>query len=539
MLALEGFWPVRTLRRPWAALFLSISTMLTWLWLGGGVGLAAGKGEGLERIPPRPLREFRGAWIATVANLDWPSKPGLTVAQQQSELLALFDKAVQLKLNVLILQVRPSCDAFYASDFEPWSEFLSGQMGKGPEPFYDPLSFAVREAHLRGLELHAWFNPFRVRTPNPKTGAATNYITQIRPQWVRSYGSQQWLDPGLKEVRDYSIKIIRDVVRRYDIDGVHLDDYFYPYPEKDSRGGLLEFPDETSWRSYQAAGGRLSKNDWRRRNVDNFVELLYQQIKAEKRWVKVGISPFGIWRPGNPRQIKGLDAYEHLFADSKKWLNLGWADYFAPQLYWSVEPAERSYPALLEWWASQNSKARHLWPGNDATKVGSTWPSSEIVKQVRLTRKQAGATGNVLWNMSSLMRNNGRLTDSLAKELYTQPALVPASPWLEERIPAKPKLRLDVSGTSSASHVAWSNTGPETVWLWLVQTRLKGKWSSIIVPGARTTSPTPSRHSPQFPEMIAVTGLGRCGSAGPTAVLDLKETKAPLADAKQQVSSSK
>ena len=244
-------------------------------------------------VPPQPAREFRGAWLVTVANKDWPSKPGLPVAEQKAELTGLLDRAVQLKLNAIIFQVRPSCDAMYASAIEPWSEYLTGTMGEAPQPFYDPLAFAIEEAHKRGLELHAWFNPFRALHPQGKSPVAPNHISRTHPEFVCQYGSQLWLDPGEPSVRAYVLRVILDVVRRYDVDGVQLDDYFYPYPEKDTSGRELAFPDEASWGKY-GLSSRLSRDDWRRANINWFVQGVYQNIKAAKPWVKFGISPFGI-----------------------------------------------------------------------------------------------------------------------------------------------------------------------------------------------------------------------------------------------------
>ena len=248
-------------------------------------------------------------------------------------------------------------------------------MGKAPEPFYDPLTFAVDQAHRRGLELHARFNPFRVRPPILKGGPAPNYIPRVHPEWICHYGSQLWLDPGLKAVRDYATQIILDVVKRYDIDGVHRDDYFYPYPEKKWTGQLLDFPDDGSWQGYLAHGGRLSRPDWRRKNVDDFVENLNHRIKAEKRWVKLGISPFGIWKLGSPPQVtKGLDAYEHLYADSRRWLTSGWVDYFVPQLYWGMDNADLSFSALLPWWANQNPSRGCFAPAMTSPKSAPNGP---------------------------------------------------------------------------------------------------------------------------------------------------------------------
>lgn len=488
-----------------------------------------GKGEPVEnplaRVPPRPLREMRGAWIATIANLDWPSKPGLTTEQQKAELIRMLDVAVQLKLNVLIFQVRPACDTFYNSSFEPWSEFLTGKQGKPPEPFYDPLTFAIDEAHRRGLELHAWFNPFRVRLPHPNAGMATNHITRKHPQWIRKHGSQLLLDPGLKAVRDYSTQVILDVVKRYDVDGVHLDDYFYPYPEKNGAGQLLDFPDQPSWRTYTAAGGKLSRPDWRRKNIDDFIEGLYRQIKSEKAWVKFGVSPFGIWKIGFPKELtKGLDAHDHLFADSRRWLMNGWLDYFAPQLYWGIEE-DQSYRSLLKWWSSQNAKPRLLTPGNNLTKVGTEWKSSEIVEQIRLTRLQPGTAGNLLYNMSSLLRNQEGLADRWLRNLYAQPALVPACPWLASGPPlAKPKVRLEQIHPKKRIKVSWSNTSNgKDVWLWFYQSRRQGKWTSNIFPGDQTSYLEAGAGLRDSPDLVAVTPIDRVGTAGSTAVLDVTQ----------------
>jgi len=231
--------------------------------------------------PPAPMREFRAAWVATVANIDWPSRKGLSTGEQKAELLAILDRAAHLKLNAVIFQVRPACDALYASEIEPWSEFLTGTMGKAPEPYYDPLSFAIEEAHKRGLELHAWFNPYRAGHPSAKSPVSPNHITKARPQLVRHYGKQVWLDPGEKEVQEYSLSVVMDVLRRYDIDGVHFDDYFYPYKELDRSGNEVDFPDDTSWKRFGATG-KLERDDWRRQNVDSFVQKVYDSIKATK-----------------------------------------------------------------------------------------------------------------------------------------------------------------------------------------------------------------------------------------------------------------
>jgi uncharacterized lipoprotein YddW (UPF0748 family) len=481
--------------------------------------------------PPAPLREFRAAWIATVANIDWPSRKGLTTAEQKAELIALLDRAAHLKLNAIIFQVRPACDALYPSEIEPWSEFLTGTMGKPPQPDYDPLTLAVEEAHKRGLELHAWFNPYRAGHPSAKSPVSPNHITKTRPQLVRHYGGQVWLDPGEKEVQEYSLSVVMDVVRRYDIDGVHFDDYFYPYKELDRSGNELPFPDDVSWKRY-GAGGKLERDDWRRENVNAFVEKVYTSIKATKPWVKFGISPFGIWRPDNPPQIKGFDAYSKLYADSRKWLMKGWVDYFAPQLYWPIASQEQSFPVLLKWWAQQNDKGRHLLPGLDVTRTvnlnpesnsqrnRTRWPEQEIVNQIRLCRKQSGVDGHILWNMKSLMRNQA-LDDALETQIYTQPALVPASSWLGNARPAKPTLTVaEASGTRL--RITWTignATGNEPKpSLWLVQARNARDWRTEILAGEKASA----TWTGDLPDVVAVSAVDRNGNVSAAAAINQK-----------------
>jgi uncharacterized lipoprotein YddW (UPF0748 family) len=460
------------------------------------------------------MREWRGAWIATVANIDWPSRKDLTTAEQKAELVALLDKAAALKLNAVIFQVRPACDALYASSLEPWSEYLTGRMGKPPEPFYDPLAFAIEEAHRRGLELHAWFNPYRARLLGSRSPAAENHISRTRPRLVREYGTYLWLDPGEKEVQDYSLSVVMDVVKRYDVDGVHFDDYFYPYKVKDASGQEADFPDDASWKR-SGAGSRLSRDDWRRQNVNVFIERVYGSIKAAKPWVKFGVSPFGIWRPGYPEQIKGYDAYGKLYADSRKWLANGWLDYFVPQLYWAIAPADQSFPVLLKWWGRQNSKARHVLAGMDTTKTRSRWKPEEIVNQIRISRNVRGVSGHVHWNMKALMRGSG-LTEALEAGAYQQPALVPVSGWLPRLRLGKPEL--NVSGGGSESRISWASGGDSRVWLWLLQTKSNGQWRAQVLPGATTGWPVAAS-----PEVISLRAVDRNGNTGPAVVVQRKK----------------
>ena len=363
-------------------------------------------------------QEFRGAWVASVHNLDWPSKTGLSEATQKSELRAILDRAAELKLNAILLQVRPASDALYSSTKEPWSQFLSGR--QGTPPGYDPLNFAISEAHARGIELHAWINPFRAAT-NTGASLAPNHVAKQHPDWVRRFGTQLWVDPGEPAAREYVLGVIADIVRRYDIDGVHIDDYFYPYPLK---RGDAHFPDDATWQRYGMQSG-MSRPDWRRENINDFVRSMYRTVKAAKPSVRVGISPFGIWRPGVPATIEAqLDAYGQLFGDSRKWLSEGWCDYLAPQLYWSIQPAKQSFPVLLDWWRAQ-SRGKAVWPGIATERIGSARPAREIVDQIALTRRGTSSAGHIHWSMKALMRNQGGINDLLRTGPYAEKAEPP------------------------------------------------------------------------------------------------------------------
>lgn len=494
-----------------AALIFSAATLLS---------LSPGRAVNYERsdmVPPRLVREFRGVWIATVANIDWPSESGLSTASQQQELLGILDRAVQLKLNAVIFQVRPACDAMYASSLEPWSEYLTGTMGRAPVPFYDPLAFALDQAHRRGLELHAWFNPYRALHKSHAGGVSPNHISRTRPQLVKRCGDYLWLDPGEREVQDYALSVVMDVVKRYDIDGVHFDDYFYP--DRGEAGADPDFPDNASWMKSGMAG-KMSRDDWRRGNVNAFIERVYNSIKAAKPWVKFGVSPHGIWRPGHPPQIKGFDSYARIYADSRKWLATGWVDYFAPQLYWPIESREQNFPLLLNWWAQQNLKSRHLWPGLAAYKA-EEWAPEEIPNQIRLARKQFGVTGCALFNASSLYHNQP-LMEKLKHELNTESALMPASPWLSTSRPANPVLSM--SGLARGQLRLWigeSSLDLPSRW-WLLQTCSDGKWTTEILPGATRIKVFDNAQ----PDVIAVTRIDRFGNASEATVLK-KQTSAP------------
>ncbi len=486
------------------------------------------------RLPP-VAREFRGVWVATVGNIDWPSAPGLPVAKQQDELLAIMDRAQSLRLNAVIFQVRPSGDALYVSALEPWSEYLTGRQGVAPAPAWDPLAFAIREAHARGLELHAWFNPYRAKDPTSKSMFAPLHIATRRSTLVKRYGRYYWMDPGADEVRRHTMKVVLDVVARYDIDAVHMDDYFYPYPERDARGKLIPFPDEDSYQKYRVGGGLLTLDAWRRRNVDLLVQALHTEIHALKPWVRFGISPFGIWRPGEPAGIQGFDAYESLYADARRWMREGWVDYMAPQLYWPIGAKAQSYPVLLKWWGEQNAYGRHVWPGNFTSRAGTRpdWPASEVVQQVRATRADRTATGNIHFSMRSLMKNQSGIADALSRQLYETTALVPASPWLPGTAPVAPVVSLSASGSAPSTvclSAAPRDTAASAPRWWVLRVKRADGWTTEVLPGVVRRWSLGMRIRA---ESVVVSGVDRTGREGAPVVVTARAGCESLTAARQ------
>jgi len=468
----------------------------------------------LSADPPAAKREFRGVWVATVANIDWPSRKGLSADEQKKELVALLDKFQALNFNAVVLQVRPMCDALYESKLEPWSEYLTGTQGKSPG--YDPLAFAVAEAHKRGLELHAWLNPYRAWTPTAKSTAASNHLTKARPDLAKEYGKHHWLNPTHPEVQKHSLAVMLDVVKRYDLDGLHMDDYFYPYPEKDEVGAEIPFPDDDTWATYQNEGGKLARDDWRRDAVNRFVKQLYADVKAAKPWVKVGISPFGIWRPGHPPGIEGFDQHGQLYADAKLWLNKGWVDYYTPQLYWPIAQEKQSYPKLLAWWVGENTKKRHLWPGNIPSRQASQakgWSDAEITNQIEATRKQAGATGNIHFSAKPILANRRGLADVFEK-VYAEPALVPASPWLSDAKPSQPTI--DWGPSSDRGHLLQIQPAKSLARWYVIRTQVRDKWSLAI---RASDVPTVFHGVDRAAGKVIVTAVDRYGTEGELAEL--------------------
>jgi uncharacterized lipoprotein YddW (UPF0748 family) len=428
---------------------------------------------------PGVEREFRAAWIATVDNIDFPSKKNLSVVEQRAELLRDLDLAKRLRLNAVIFQVRPMADALYRSNIEPWSEFLTGEMGK-PQAF-DPLEFVIAEAHKRGILVHAWFNPYRAYHPSAKT-VSENHISKRRPDLVRKYGRYLWMDPTDREVQKYSLDVIRDVVRRYDIDGVHFDDYFYPYIEKDETGKDIDFPDDVNWAAYQKMGGKLDRGDWRRSHVNAFIDSVGREVKKLKPHVMYGISPFGIWRPEPGNGIEGFDAYTGLYADSKKWLQDGVADYLAPQLYWETARKGQSFPVLLEWWKSQSTKKRHVWPGLAPYRIGRNehWTATEITNQIGLIRNAPETRGAIFFSFKSLRNDLGGIQNALMKTVYQRDALIPTSPWIQSAVPKPPKVTITRSDGFTTAN--WVETGRTKAFWFVVYAKDKNGWSYSILP---------------------------------------------------------
>lgn len=465
---------------------------------------------------PKPEREFRAVWVATVDNTDFPTAKAFPIEQQKAELLRDLELAVYLKLNAVIFQVRPQCDALYRSEIEPWSEFLTGEMGRA-QPF-DPLEFLVAEAHKRGILVHAWFNPYRALHPAAKT-VSENHVSRRRPELVLRYGKYLWLDPGNSEAREYSLSVVLDVVRRYDIDGVHFDDYFYPYPENGPGGEKIAFPDEASWQKYKGAGGKLSLADWRRQNVTDFIESVGREVKRIKPWVLYGVSPFGIWQPVPDRGISGFNAYAELYADSRKWLRDGTVDYFAPQLYWETARKGQSFPVLFDWWRAQNAKGRHLWPGVATYRIGSNknFTAEEIVNQIKLTRNSGAAQGAIHFSLKSLRNDLGGVQKSLREEVYNRDALIPPSPWIKAKKILPPKVK--IARTGNLVRADWKEQGKVRAFWFVVYAKDQNGWSYSVLPASEKSVALSAERRVL---KIVVTSVDRLGNESAPSELTVK-----------------
>lgn len=405
-----------------------------------------------------PKREFRGAFVATILNIDWPSSNTLTQTAQRQEFMALLDRHKQAGLNAVFVQIRGYCDALYPSLFEPWSDVLTGQQGRSPQ--YDPLDFMVSETHKRGMEFHAWFNPYRA-VGNINTAVLdSTHVARKHPEWLLAYGNLRILDPGLPAVRNYVTSVVMDVLKRYDVDGVHFDDYFYPYPQT----GLVLNDDSTYIRNNR---GFVDRANWRRDNVDLFVKMISDTIHAVKPWVKFGISPFGIWQNKSTAQPLGsatgpgsLESYNNQFADSRKWIQQGWLDYIAPQLYWYMGQSAANYSVLVPWW-NDIASGKHVYVGQGAYKIGTdaNWNAAQMPSQLRLNRQTANVFGSIYYNTSSLKANPQGFTDSLRTNFYAYPALMPQMKWQDSIAPPPP---INVVAIRNPTNIRLTWTKPTT-----------------------------------------------------------------------------
>jgi uncharacterized lipoprotein YddW (UPF0748 family) len=492
-----------------------------------------------DELPPAAPRELRGAWVATVANIDWPSRPGLSAAQQRAEALALLERARTLNLNLLVLQVRPAGDAVYPSALEPWTEFLSGEQGRAPwqagEAAWDPLAFWLEEAHARAIELHVWFNPYRARHSMAKSPPVAPHLAVRQPALVKRYGDQLWMDPGEPAAAAHTLAVVADVLRRYAVDGVHIDDYFYPYPvlanpAAGAGSAELPFPDDASFARYAAAGGTLardqSRDDWRRANVDALVERLHDTVHTLRPGTRFGISPFGIGRPDRrPAGITGFSQFDKLYADVEKWLQQGWLDYLVPQLYWPIDRKGQEFPLLLAHWQREVSQLsptppRHLWPGLFTSQVKKSadeptgpraWPAAELLAQVELMRAQ-GTAGHIHFSLVALAQDRSGLASALQAGAYATPALVPATPWLDERVPAAPTLRRD--GELLRIEPGAGAPGNDVpVARWALWRRIDGAWRFAVLPGAAR------QFGAERADRIALAAISRTGVEGPRHLL--------------------
>ncbi|WP_181309014.1 glycoside hydrolase family 10 protein [Rufibacter sp. XAAS-G3-1] len=436
---------------------------------------------------PSPKREFRGVWIATVANIDWPSQQGLSAVTQMEEFRYILDEHQKTGINAVVVQVRPTTDALYRSGKELWSHWLTGKQGQAPNPPYDPLAFQIEEAHKRGMEFHAWFNPYRATHDTISENIAKNHITKTKPEWFVTYGGKKYFRPGLPEVRAYIINIIMDVVRNYDIDAVHFDDYFYPYPTKDP------YPDDEDFARYGT--NFANKADWRRYNVDEVIRVLSDSIKQEKPFVKFGISPFGIWRnvsqdPRGSDTKGGVNNYDDLYSDVRGWLEKGWIDYNVPQIYFHIGYPIADYAKILDWW-TKNSFGKHTYIGLGTYKINSElrfkeWSDPlETGRQLRLGRATPNAHGQVYFSSKSVMNNPNGVQDSLRQHFYRNLALLPTMPWLDSIAPMAPsdlKVHNSLDGVSLRWEAPAAASDGDTARYYVVYRVLKGQMINLENP---------------------------------------------------------
>ena len=487
-------------------------------------------------LPPLAPREWRAAWVASVAHIDWPKQAGLSESTLRTQILDIVQRVRGMGLNALILQVRPAADALYPSRLEPPSEYLYAQGQPGAA--FDALQLWVQACHAQGLELHAWFNPYRARHPSARQALHEGHVARRHPGWVHRYGDLMWLDPGQPEAQEHSLKVIADVVQRYDLDGVHVDDYFYPYPIKGADGRDLPFPDEDSFRRHRPAGmgsSEAERAQWRRSNVDHFVEQMYRRVHALKPGVQVSISPFGIGRPDRrPAGIVGFSQYDQLYADVERWCERGWLDALVPQLYWPRSRPAQSFEKLLDYWVAHNPQGRHVWAGLYTSSVANgtptAWSPDEILWQIDRQRERPASTGHAHFSLQALLQDRGGLANELPRSRYAQAALTPAMPWLAQgpaptapvahRLPDGRILLSSGSGAPARRFAVWRRTRSSALAGWSFEV-LK---ASGPLPGtAPTAAPIPGPSStaalPRVPgaadEVVVVQALDAAGREGP------------------------
>ena len=395
--------------------------------------LATGVGAQIQQQSPYPKREFRGAWIQAVNG----QFRGIPTEKLKQTLIDQLNSLQGAGINAIIFQVRPEADALYASQLEPWSRFLTGVQGQAPSPYWDPMQFMIDECHKRGMEFHAWINPYRVKT-SLKSELSPNHLYNIHPEWFVTYNNQLFFDPALPESRRHICMVVADIVSRYDVDAIHMDDYFYPYPAKG-----MDFPDDASFARY--GGGFTNRADWRRSNVNILIQKIHETIRGLKPWVKFGISPFGLSRTekNDPLGSKtnGLQNYDDLYADVLLWARNGWVDYNIPQIYWQIGHPAADYETLVKWWA-KNTENRPLFIGqsvmNTIQNADPKNPSmNQLPRKMALERAYQTIGGSCQWPASAVVENAGKYRDALVQEYHKYPALVPVFDFMDDKAPGK------------------------------------------------------------------------------------------------------
>ncbi len=466
-----------------------------------------------------PKREMRAVWVATVYNIDWPTRFGLPVEEQKRELIEMLDRHKKNGMNAIVYQVRPACDAMYDSKLEPWAKWITGMQGKAPDPYYDPLEMMVEECHKRNMELHAWFNPYRAVSNYENFKLDSSHIAITHPEMIIAYGKNKHLDPGLPETRDYVSSVVADVVRRYDIDAVHMDDYFYPYKIEGE-----EFADHETFMKYPLNFSHEAIDDWRRNNVDLAIQQIQDSIKALKPWVQFGISPFGVWR-NRSMDPKGSDTqsnqtnYDDLYADILKWLKNGWIDYVTPQAYWYIGFEIADHQKIAEWWDT-NSYGRNLYIGHGVHRLDKDskykeWQSSkEIIRQLKLSRSLSNVSGNFYFSSKVFMKDPVEINKTLQESIYPYPALIPINPAIPGNKP-EPPFKLEVLTDLDIYKLKWEhNAEPGTYYVvYRFKRRIKGKMddpANILIITNDKMCELPKNHFPRRRKYkYVITALGR------------------------------